>query len=91
MGSGLRLYPEAEADSVEGFGTHLGPCPVSKLLSVGDVQNGFVGPAVEGRPSALQKDFLPTKPSREQSQQGRRSKQTSHVGSREAGSRPPSS
>lgn len=80
----LEVYPEAEADGVEGFGTHLGPRPASKLLPVGDVQDGFVGPAVEGFSSTLQKDFLLTAASREQSQQGRSCEQTSHDGSRGA-------
>lgn len=77
------VHPEAEADGVEGVGTHLGPRPVSKPLPVGDVQDGFVGPAVEGFSSTLQKDFLLTAASGEQRQQGRSCEHTSHLGRRE--------
>lgn len=87
----LRLYPDAEAGCVEAFWTHLGPCPVSKPLSIGDSQNGLVLPAVEGCTGTLQKDLLLTRPSREQSQQGHSGQQASHFGCREAASRPQSS
>lgn len=52
------FYPQAEANSEELGGTHLGPRPVAKLLAVVDGQHGLVLPAIEGRAGALQDGFL---------------------------------
>lgn len=85
------IYPETEANAVEAFRTHLGPCPVSKLLSVGDVEDGFVGSAVEGCASTLQKDLLLAQANGEQRQQGPGGEHTCHFGSSEARRQPQSS
>lgn len=87
----LCVYPETEANCVEVVRTHLGPCPVSKLLSIGDVEDGFVGSAVEGCASTLQERLLLAQANGEQSQQGHSGEHTCHFGSSEAGRQPQSS
>lgn len=74
------FYPQAEANSEELVGTHLGPRPVAKLLAIGDRQHGLVLPVAEGRAGALQHGFLlHTQAGGQHRQQGHHRQQEGHV------------
>lgn len=75
----MSFYPQTEANSEELVGTHLGPRPVTKLLSIVNRQHGLVLPVVEGLAGSLQEGFLlHTQAGGQHRQQGRHKQQEGH-------------
>jgi len=82
----VSLYPEAEADSKELVGAHLGPGPVPKALSVAHGEDAPVLSAAEGLAGSLQEDLLLTAGAGQRRQHGHRGEEeTLHVDQRSVG------